>query len=133
MSRHFQTVKYVKDDNVPDLNHYILSGLEGILKPEGFVFLALPDHEPEERTRVILECLCNEIEKQADNASVTRKRYSDPVTESGIHEDMVIFFREIGDLLQYIVNSTSWEKNELKEYDKIELRQRLDFIRSMIK
>lgn len=133
MSKHFQSVRYAKDKKSPELDHYFLSGTEGILKPDGFIFLALPDHEPEERTRVILECLCNEIEKQADNASVTRKRYSDPVTESGIHEDIVIFFREIGDLLQYIVNSTSWEKNELKEYDKIELRQRLDFIRSIIK
>jgi hypothetical protein len=57
--------------------------------------------------------------------SVNKPIYGVNTTENKIPIEFAHALRSVGRLVGYMVNCTSWETGELKEYDKMELEKRI--------
>ena len=49
-----------------------------------------------------------------------------------LEDDFSYFINSMGQLLQYVVNSTSWQQNKLYDFDKFEFTQRLENMKRII-
>lgn len=57
--------------------------------------------------------------------SLSKKSYDSTLTEQGIDLDIAHFVKQLGMTCGYFINSTSWREQELKDFDRMELKNRL--------
>lgn len=61
------------------------------------------------------------------NLSKNKKEYDSKLSEQGINiEDFVHLLNSLGRFTGMLINSSSWRDQELHDYDKMELRSRLE-------
>jgi hypothetical protein len=76
----------------------------------------------------IVECCVNLLHDATHHLSKATHGHS--TTDDNIEIEMVHQISGIADLLQYIVNSTSWQEGDYYyEFDKIEIKQRLESLK----
>jgi hypothetical protein len=68
-----------------------------------------------------------------NSLSKNRPDYNSQITSDGLNIEMVHLLNEIGRFCGYLVNSTSWQDQKLKDFDKFELKDRLQKIIKTIK
>lgn len=91
--------------------------------------LVLPELSRKDRGKELLECTSNLLCQITNGLSKNCKHGSD-VTESGLNIEMTHALRELGNLMQYIVNSYSFNSDYVQEFDAHEFANRLDEISS---
>lgn len=58
--------------------------------------------------------------------SNTKKEYDSPLNEQNINLEFVHMLKTLGRFTGYFINSTSWDKQQLEDFDKMELITRLE-------
>jgi len=65
--------------------------------------------------------------------SNNKPEYGSPMTENKLHIQLAHVMKGVANFLGYLENSTSWKDQEIKEYDRQELIDRLSKIQEIIK
>lgn len=60
--------------------------------------------------------------------SKNKKDYKDNLNEQGINIEFVHMLNRLGMFAGYFINSTSWETQQLQDFDKDELKKRLETV-----
>jgi len=83
--------------------------------------------------RVWLEAVFTVLtELTTQNISLTKKSYDSKLTEQDLNIDIVYFLKTFGTMTGYFINSTSWREQELKDFDREELKNRLQRLISQL-
>lgn len=136
MSKEFVNSKFFKRRELLDGEEVYSLHFSGPGEPQGkeesYAFPAIPELGGEPYHKVLLECTCNLLKVAAENTSLTHKSTANRITQANLHEELVVFMREIGCLLQYMSNCTSWQGGKLIEYDYIEITSRLKMLDNLM-
>lgn len=65
--------------------------------------------------------------------SKNRPNYNSPLTQDGLNIEIVHLLNSLGRFTGMLVNSSSWRDQELHDYDKMELRSRLEKLMQHLK
>ena len=65
------------------------------------------------------------VELSTQRLSHSKKEYGSNLTEQDIDLNISYFVKSLGMMLGYFINSSSWADQELKDYDRAELKNRL--------
>jgi|GEM_PF-4900800 hypothetical protein len=68
-----------------------------------------------------------------DAISNNKKDYDSQLNQDGINLDFVHMLKSLGRFTGYFINSTSWDKQQLEDYDKMELTKRLEKVLFLLK
>lgn len=67
------------------------------------------------------------------NVSMNKEDVCGHLNKQGIDMDIAYFMQELSRFLGYAFNSSSWEQQEFRPYDVVELRDRLEKLKILIK
>lgn len=87
------------------------------------LFLKLEDHD--NFRKEFVECLANGFKDLVIGLSNDKPTRDSKVTNDGIGIQIKDALKQLGNFMGYFVNSSSWHEQELKNYDKYELINRL--------
>jgi hypothetical protein len=82
-----------------------------------------------ERCHMLIEGLSNTFCDITTKLSNNSHSENPKLTEQGFNKELVCAYRELGNLLQYMVNCTSYHKDSVQSYDYYELERRLDVVK----
>lgn len=80
----------------------------------------------DEFNKQLIEASINLLQFVSD-LSPNLKSYDSDETQWGIQDNQLHAIKAIAGMLQYLVNSSSWQLKDMKSYDSIELSNRLMF------
>lgn len=72
------------------------------------------------------------VELSTQRLSLSKKSYESKLTEQDINIDIAHFVKSLGMTMGYFINSTSWREQELKDFDRQELKNRLQRLISQL-
>lgn len=98
-------------------------------EPSRLEVLILPEFNS--RRKELLECSANLLCRITNGLSKNCEYGSDS-TEDGLNIEMTHALRELGNLMQYIVNSSSFNNDYVQGYDTMEFERRLDMIKNLL-
>ena len=75
--------------------------------------------------KVFTECLMNAFQMLSSATSKTLKKYDGETTQDGLPIELRNQVAEIGNVLQWVANSTSWRNGEYYPFDAFEIEQKL--------
>lgn len=127
MSKNFEYTRVIRDTNESGAFYQI--ELED-RAPSELEVLILPELSRAERRKELLECTSNLL-CQITSGLSKNCEYGSDVTEDGLNIEMTHALRELGNLAQYIVNSSSFGNDYVAGFDAMEFERRLDMIKSL--
>ena len=98
-------------------------------EPSQLEVLILPKFN-HSRPKELLECTSNLLCQITSSLSKNCK-YGSDVTEDDLNIEMTHALRELGNLMQYIVNSYSFGNEYVTGFDSMEFGRRLDMIKNL--
>ena len=98
--------------------------------PSKLEVLILPELSRADRRKELLECTSNLL-CQITTGLSKNCNYDSDVTEDGLNIEMTHALRELGNLMQYIVNSYSFGNEYVTGFDSMEFGRRLDMIKNL--
>jgi hypothetical protein len=131
MSYSFVQASYNKEETDVESKYetYTFHVKKDVINSSGMI-LAIP--KPEKGAcynKIIVECCTNILQQCANSLSKSVTNIGGRKTEHGIDIEMRHQIAEASNVLQWIVNSTSWETGEYEDFDKFEIQQKLDMIK----
>ena len=99
-------------------------------EPSQLEVLVVPELSKVGRRKELLECVSNLL-CQITNSLSKNCKYASDVTEDGLNIEMTHALRELGNLMQYIVNSSSFNSDYVKGFDAMEFENRLEAINNL--
>ena len=127
MSKNFEYTQVIRDTNESGALYQI--ELED-RAPSKLEVLILPELSRTERRKELLECTSNLL-CQITNGLSKNCDYGSDVTEDGLNIEMTHALRELGNLMQYIINSYSFGNKYVTSFDAMEFGHRLDMIKCL--
>jgi len=102
--------------------------------------LALPEWDINKKVHLkgLLECWANLGEALCQNLSSVklenkRRMADDPKNSTSIPDEYIDFLTIIASTLQWVVNSTSWKKGELYNFDSSEIELKIKNVESYLR
>ena len=99
-------------------------------EPSQLEVLVVPELSKVGRRKELLECVSNLL-CQITNSLSKNCKYDSDVTEDGLNIEMTHALRELGNLMQYIINSYSFGNEYVARFDAMEFGHRLDMIKCL--
>ncbi len=84
------------------------------------------DYEKKSYHKGLLECTVNILRDITDKVSRTEPKDRAAMEQDNIPMAYVHTLIDMADMMCHMINSTSWRKGELQEFDRIELKSRAD-------
>lgn len=79
-----------------------------------------------------LEGLIEALVTVGQTMSLSKREYESPMTQNDLHVGFAYTMRALSSFLGYMLNSTSWQQQEIKDFDRDEFAKRLQYIQSII-
>lgn len=81
----------------------------------------------------ILTALLNTAAEVANHLDINKKEYNSNINKEGVNLKMVEMLRTLGNFIGYLSGCNSWDNKELRDYDKLELSDRLEKLKRYFK
>jgi len=90
--------------------------------------LGVPIWSYEEKSyhKGLLECIFNILKRVSDKISRTEPEHRANREQDKIPMQYVHLIIDVADLMCHMIHTTSWDVGDLKEFDRIELKRRVD-------
>jgi hypothetical protein len=102
-------------------NYYVIQLPKEKMYDDCPVVLILPENEHHSKT--IVECCFNLLA----NHGIPNIKGDNSLKKHGVHPKLALMLHMLSRVVGYLINCTSWEEQDLKNYDKHEINKRLDF------
>ena len=85
----------------------------------------IPSRYGESHQKRLIEAFYSYESQIIQRTSVNKESYNSKLSTDGINMDFVFMLRELANFTGYFINTTSWKDQQMHEFDRQELKSRL--------